>query len=932
MSTRTQTHARKKLSFRADTAPARRLAEYKRFLRLENEMIHMRHRGGESGLRVTRARSNLIDVILQKLLATALEPYSAKGKTPEIALVATGGYGRAELCPLSDIDVMILHPPGLKGEPLKRVQQRINDEVVMMLYDIGLTVGPTFRSISEAFAEARADIQTKTALLEARFIAGTEATFRSFETAYRTFYRKENPKAYIEARLADQAQRRAQVGGTVFLQEPDIKRGVGGLRDYQNALWMARVKLGAESMKDLCERKYLRPGELRDMNRAYNFLLRVRNQLHFDSPKATNLLHLEKQPQIAKKLGYDDPDPLERVEAFMRDYYRNAQVIYRTSVILEHRLALTSEATKPRKLSFRDVIQSRRRTPAKRLDGFILRGRELAAESEDVFEVDPVRLIRVFRHCQQLDAHLEFDLSTLIRDSLPKITKHVTNSPEANRSFRAILEDVGNVFPTLSRMHELGVLGRFIPDWDGLTCLVQHEHYHRYTADVHTLNTMKELDEVFSDPSPTHEGYLRVLREASRPSLLYPALLLHDIGKGQSIEDHAAIGEAMAKPILARLGFERSQSETVGFLIKNHLEMARFWQKFDLDEPETTQAFADIVEDEDRLRFLYVLTFCDARATASSLWNSYKDTLHTTLFRNTFRFLQDGKAVGEKMAKRVEMIKADLMGKIIPDVTEEEVAAHFSLLPERYFIQTDNDEISLHLQMVNRLLKSIITTDTLSSLQPMIDWRDDLDLSLTAVNVVTWDRAGLFYKIAGAFALAGLNILTAKVISRADHIAIDTFYVAEPGRGIVQNQSVMDQFQRHLHAALISNKDLYPEIAGQARKNQNRFFSATGNPLLKSFTPRVEVYHELSLKRTILEIQAPDRVGLLYQVSKVIFDHGFDITFARINTERGLAIDTFYIETPENEEVSDSPRLMELRDSITNIVTPETSEKEAVDY
>ncbi len=751
MTSRLLNHAHQRLDPAAADTPARRLAAGKRFLRLEDQMLRMRHRAGEGGQRIARARAGVIDALLQRLVAPHAEAMRAAG----MALVALGGYGRMELCPLSDIDIMFLHPGKLKASSVQEVQRQLYDGVIMLLWDMDLKVGYSFRSIDEAFKEAREDMQTKTALLESRCIAGVEETYRTFDHAYRAFYRKEDPKAYIAARLEDQAQRRRRQGDTVFLQEPDTKNGVGGLRDYQNALWMARVKLGVTTMEELCEMKYLRSEELRRLKRAYNFLLRVRIQLHFESRKPTDILILEKQSNIARQLGYEQPDELTRVEEFMRDYYRAAQIIFRTSRLLEHRLSLAHEPGRGGRISFREVIEARRRDPSKHLDGFVLRGRELAADKATVFEEDPARLVRVFRHAQQLNAHLDFELENLVRESLPLLTRKVVLAPAANRSFRAILEDAGRVHPALSAMHEVGVLGRFLPEWDRLTCLVQHELYHRYTADVHTLQTIHELDAVLTSPEKEYTRYRGELRATTNPTLLYVVLLLHDIGKGEGIENHSDAGVRLAEPILERLGFEESQREIVRFLIKNHLTMARFWQKYDLDDPHTTAAFADLVGDAERLRFLYVHTFCDARATSSSLWNGYKDTLHTTLFRNTADFLAHGAAVEHHAAAQFAMTKKDLLSRDIDGVDKEETLAHFSLMPERYFIHTDNDEIALHLQMVNRLLKTIVASDTVSTLQPIIDWRDDLSRSLTVVNVVTWDRAGLFYKLAGAFSLAG---------------------------------------------------------------------------------------------------------------------------------------------------------------------------------
>ena len=268
------------------------------------------------------------------------------------------------------------------------------------------------------------------------------------------------------------------------------------------------------------------------------------------------------------------------------------------------------------------------------------------------------------------------------------------------------------------------------------------------------------------------------------------------------------------------------------------------------------------------------------------------------------------------------MIHKELITKQIPGISQDEVSAHFNLLPERYFLHTEASEIALHIQMVNRLLKSINEADSVSSLRPIVEWKDDLNRSLTVVNVVTWDRAGLFYKLAGGFSVSGLNILGAKVISRSDHIAIDTFYVVEPGRGVVQSQAAMETFARTVEEALIQNKDLYPGIVAQGQKISGSHYTTENNTLHTSFPPTVEVYHELAMMRTIVDIQARDQIGLLYRLAKAIFDHGFDITFARINTERGVALDTFYIESANHEATEDTARLHALRDSLTRVITP----------
>jgi [protein-PII] uridylyltransferase len=473
-------------------------------------------------------------------------------------------------------------------------------------------------------------------------------------------------------------------------------------------------------------------------------------------------------------------------------------------------------------------------------------------------------------------------------------------------------------------MHELGVLARFIPEFQGLTCLVQHEFYHRYTADIHTLNAIRELDRIFVGDDPDGQKYRAILHETANPVLLYLILLLHDIGKAKGIKGHADFGVDIALPLLARMEIDPDQQEIVTFIIKHHLIMARFWQKRDVDDPASAIAFAELVPDPDKLRYLYVHTYCDARGTAAGLWNSYKDTLHGTLYRATLDQLIHGPALATRNTARMQSTFQELVAKKTPGISAEEITAHFHLLPERYFIHTDADQIALHIRMVNQLLTSISNADAVSSLRPVIDWHDDINRSLTVVDVVTWDRAGLFYKLAGAFSVAGLSILSSKVISRQDHIAIDTFYVVEPGRGVVQSAKAQEIFARTVEEALTTNKDLYPDIVAQAKKVRSSRFGIEKTPgHVASFPPTVEVYHELSMERTIVEVQARDEIGLLFRLAKLISDHGFDITFARIGTEREVAIDTFYIENARPEIPADAARLTRLRDALNAVIAPE---------
>lgn len=912
-------HAQKRLVFDPGVSRTEQLPAYKRYMQLENAMLERYHRKGDSGMKVCQARAAMVDVLIENLFLSALNLYTTEyGKLPcKMAILATGGYGRAELNPHSDIDIMFLYPERITGRNFEKFQEVLAEEILYPLWDLGLKVGHASRNAQEAIAEAKKEIQSKNAILESRMICGSEPLYNKMRRKFDDFCRKENARDYIQQRLANESERHAKGGNTIYLQEPDIKNGVGGLRDYQNILWMANIKFGHRSLRELVKAKLLRPDERKAMRKAYDFLLRTRTEVHLINKRPTDKLDLEQQAVVAENLHYPQPDVFARVEAFMRDYYSAARTIFHTCEMLKERMALAAERTN--RISFREALRAHQHVPVKTIDGFQLHDKTLSADSKSVFKDDPVRLIRVFRHAQQFGARLDADLRFLISQSIPLINSSLINNPAAAKSFCAILRSPGEVYAILTLMHDLGVLGRYLPEFGALTCMVQHEYYHRYTADVHVLHTIRHLDRVFIKHDDEYARYEAEIRKNDDPLQLYLTLLLHDVGKSEGVQGHAVSGVRMAQPVLHRLGVAKDQQEEILFIIRSHLEMARFWQKFDLDDPQTAESFAKFIEDPQKLRFLYVHTYCDARGTAPTLWNSYKDAMHRTLYRRTLEQFEDDNTIEAKRKEQISMLHHEILERSIEGVSTEEIEAHFSLLPERYFINTDKEDIQLHLRMVNKLLSQIQTATSMGTLAPIVEWHDDIDLSMSVVNIVTWDRAGLFYKLAGAFSLAGVNIISTKAISRSDHISIDTFYIIEPGGGVVSNPKARSIFEGHLKEALIEDKDLMPAIEDLEAKAQSKI-DREKDMLPAPFPPRVDVYHELSLKRTIIEVQASDRIGLLYQLARLISKKGFDISFARIATERGVAMDTFYIENIVQEEGTNTTNLLELREGLDAIV------------
>jgi len=914
-------HAQKRLVFDPGVSRNQQLPAYKRYIQLENEMLKRHHQQGESGLKLCQARSAMVDVVIENLFLAALDLYTTEhGALPcKMAVLATGGYGRCELNPHSDIDIMFLYPEKITGKNFDKFQEVLAEEILYPLWDLGWKVGHASRNAKEAIEEAKNEIQSKNAILESRIICGSKPLHQNMQKRFSDYCKKENSKAYIQQRLADEQQRHAKSGNTIYLQEPDIKKGVGGLRDYQNILWMANIKFGYQSFQEISDAKLLRTHMRIEMEAAYDFLLRTRTELHLQNRRPTDKLNLEQQPAIAAGLNYPQEDIFERVEAFMKDYYTAARTIYHTSELLKERLALSSDNDphSSSRITFKDALRAYQRIAAKRVDGFILHEKVLSPESKHVFTQDPLRLIRIFRLMQQFGAKLHPDLKFQISRSLPLINHAVINNPSAAKSFCSILRSPGEVYPILELMHDLGVLGRYLPEFGKLTCMVQHEYYHRYTADEHVLRTIKHLDDVFQKASPTDAAYEKEIRKNDDPLLLYLILLLHDIGKAEGVKGHDVNGVRIAKPILTRFEISEAQQEQILFIIRQHLGMTRIWQRFDLDDPQTARSFSEFIEDPEKLRLLFVHTYCDARGTAPTLWNGYKETMHRCLYTRTLDQFENKDVIEQKRKDQKSTLHKRIIERSIEGVPEEEIEAHFNSLPERYFINTSPHEIELHLRMVNRLFMQIQAVESIKTLAPIIDWHDDIDLNMTIVNVVTWDRAGLFYTLAGALTLAGVNIVSTKAISRSDHISIDTFYIMEPGGGIISDTKAHDIFKAHLEEALMHGKRLTGEIERLEAKIKTK--KKDRNILAAPLPHNVEVYHDHSLKRTIVEVQASDRIGLLYRIARLIYAANFDITFARIATERGVAMDTFYIENVNTREPISPQSLMQLRENLDAI-------------
>ncbi len=876
----------------------RRLALYGHFWKQEQDRLLKLHRAGGGGREVAALRAQMMDAALRRMFERALAHHEEEhtgAKRPPMALVALGGYGRGELNPFSDIDIMCLHAAGRRTQRGNPFLQAIYDSLVLLLYDSGLKVGYFARTVRECVEQANKDMESKTALIEARLLVGDADLFGEFKDAVLRQCVKSAVDGYIESRMLDQAERHRKFGDTVFLQEPNIKNGCGGLRDFQNLLWMSLFKHGVRTLPELEERKFLTPAERQALEAAYDFLLRVRTELHYVAGRAMGVLTLALQAPVADGLGYADADPLRRIERFMRDYYRHARAIYRLTNALALRMALKPPGYLERLGAHVPMLRLGRKT--ERVDGFIVRGDRIEPESPDIFRADPLRTIRVFRLAQQRQATLGPELQTMIREQLALVNDAFRGNPRARETFLAILSETGNVGRVARMMHEVGFLGQYLPEFGALDALVQHEFFHRYTADEHTLVTLERLDAVAGATGAPELQYQRLLRECTRPELLYLALLLHDCGKAANAPAHTEVSIEMTRRVADRLALDEAGRGTLEFLVRHHLDFHDISQRRDLDDADAIADFARVVENRARLDMLLVLTYADMTGTSADVWNEWRNSLLWELYLKTRGELVAGAESQALQEQRLQELQDDVRARSA--VAADEVDAHFRETQRRYFLTFTPDEILQHLDIIHAFMEQM-TRSPDDQLRPIVRWADKPDRGYTQVVVCTWDREGLFSKVCGSFSYAGVNILSSNAYSRFDGIVLDIFNVADVEGRVVDDPEQRDTLEKTLDGVLNRGENLDRLLA------RHRPGRRAGRVPQGVVPTQVTVDLHASRTRTVVEVQAEDRLGLLYTIAQTLARNGLDINLARISTEKGAALDTFYVVDLEDNKVTDA--------------------------
>ena len=899
-----------------DRPPSQELARYKNFLKVETHRLKILHRAGAGGREICAARAAILDVLLRYILQGVKNSSpELKGKLAPFALVAIGGYGRAELNPHSDIDIMFLHEGDLvtrgKAHPFLST---LTDGVLYTLWDIGLKVGHSVRSIEDCLKVANGDMQSKTSLIESRLITGDEALFQKLQKMVLAKCVTGHEEEYIAARLQDQEARRAKFGNSALMQEPNIKNGCGGLRDYQNLIWMTFFKYRTRSLGELEQKEMISESERKQLETAYDYLLHVRNELHCHVNRPVDVLAKNLQPAVAHNLGYTDRSPSKRLERFMGDFYnhsRNIDLITRT---VEQRLALLPH---PKLIpSFRQMFRNQRQRVRQQLvDGFKFLDGEVHPTSSQIFREHPERLMRLFLYAQQRGLKLHPDAAQLVRNQLPLVDHAFLHNKHVRETFLEILDQRGNVAPVLRAMHEVGFLGKFIPEFGKLTCLVQHEFYHQYTADEHTLVCLERLDQIWHAKDLPYQTYTEIFESLEQPFVLYLALLLHDSGKALRTGKHEELGGQLALRVARRLGLDGATAHDLSLIIEHHLTMAQVSQRRDLDDLAVIRAFASQVQRTENLKMLTLHTFADSMATSDKLWNGFKDTLLWTLFHKAKEVLSGGTEFVRAEARHRELLMQQVERQMPETFSLEELEAHFLNLPPRYFQIHTAEEILRDLVLAHRFMRRQLTEEE-QALVPVVSWHDEPDRGYTRVNICTWDRAGLFSKITGSLTAAGLNILSAEIITRSDGIILDSFYVTDARTGLLAIRAEQERFENILNKILTGEHVDITGLIARSKGSASTYKSLEGERI-----PTVIYFdNETSQKRTVIDIETEDRIGLLYVISQALNELDLDISLAKIITEKGAAIDTFYVAEIDGAKITDVDRQKSIERKLRNSI------------
>ncbi|MEW6530104.1 MAG: [protein-PII] uridylyltransferase [Thermodesulfobacteriota bacterium] len=855
------------------------------------------------GIEEFRARSApdpehfLMHPVYDALLGQLADHYLGHWKDL-LAVVGLGGYGRQEMSPYSDIDLLFLRVEDAPEGIYRGIR-----EILYLLWDAKVEMGHSVRTVDECELEADKDLAVLTSLMDARLIWGDENIFRELLIQRERLIKERHPLD-LYLRIESEIRRSCdKFGDTVYLLQPNVKEGPGSLRYMQLIAWLSRIVFGTSSLDELpylgvCSRK-----AVQEVNEGLAFLSGVRARLHFLAGRRDDLLTFEAQFALVEQMGFNTTAERRGVENFMREYYRHVSTMdfFGRDVRARARLFLRPAVVK-------DVKRLK-------LDNWYYIGAGGVNRYElDSMDADPRDMLNAFRRIAETGCDLDIRVADKIRTLLPSLDNSWMADPQVNTMFLDILRSAGAISKALNAMMKVGFLERFIVEFERVRFLRQHDLYHQYTVDLHTIAVLENLDSFGSSRGDPEDVLLRtIFQKLEKKELLYLAGLFHDVGKGRGA-GHELVGEEIARPVLERLGISQEDMDEVCFLIRNHLAMTQIALGKDLHDEALLSRFAETVIQKRRLDMLLILTHADLRAVGPTAFNSWRRHLLEELYFRTLAIIE-GEPGGEDLGEWLKEVKALIRDFVPEDFKGPELDQYLAGASSRYLLDFYPSTIVDHFVAMRRHL----IQHKRASLSPediIMEKTDHPKPGYSAVTIIIQDRPGLFYKIAGTLAANRINILSAWSHSIEPDTAVATFHVNDIPEGALDDPDRWDHFREDMVRVVRGELNVDELVA--VRRSVGKLL---GTPFKIRFPVRVEIDNAASDRATIVEVQADDRPGLLYDICRKLFSLGLYIVLTKITTEANRAKDVFYVVDENHKKVVDFERLDTIKNSLRDHLT-----------
>lgn len=826
-----------------------------------------------AALKVVRSYSYLTDGIVRSVLKLATGPLQSNAGTPvRFSVAAVGGYGRAEMAAFSDVDLLFL----IEDKVTKWIEEVI-ETTLYVLWDMNLKVGHSCRNAKDCVRLGKEDFTIRTALLEHRLVFGDrKLAVNLHERIWADLFKGTGPE-FVEAKLAERETRNERQSGNRYVLEPNVKEGKGGLRDLQTLFWIAKYLHRVDSPSELIGLGVFSIEEFEKFLSAESFLWSVRCAMHIIANKAQDKLHFDIQEDVAEFLGFTDRTGRLGVELFMQEYFLHATVVGELTRIFLTAMEAQHVKREPRVIGF---LRSRRLKFGVRLEpGYKHVHGRLAIEDDEDFLKDPLNILRLFQQALKTGLLLHPDAMRLVAANLFLIDDRFRANPEANRIFVDLLVEYGNPERALRRMNELGVLGMLIPEFRDIVAMIQPGGYHHYTVDEHTIQCILTLAQIergeYSEELPVASG---ILEKGVNRRVLYIALLLHDTGKGSG-RDHSEAGAEIAAGLAPRLGLDESDSETVTWLVANHLLMSDTCQKRDISDPKTVRDFALKVGSRSRLRLLTVLTVCDIRGVGPGVWTNWKAQLLRDLYRLTHRAMSEGMV---EIGRAETDAARERFREAMEGWPEASVAAELQRHAPPYW-----QGLSTETQVAFAKLLDGIPSDEIRN-DVMLDESRDA----TRICFAMEDHPGLFVRIAGTLALASANVVEARTFTSSDGYATAVFWVQDQ-RSQPYGKSRVQRLMKMIDKTM--GGEINTRSALRTRDRERQSMPGAKRELSYRVPTEVTFDNEGSDIHTIIEVDTRDRPGLIYDLANTLYRANVMISSAVIATYGVQAVDVFYV-------------------------------------